>query len=406
MNSFAFALLLVPGLAGFAGGDAQGGGSGPTVVLDLPLHDGRIEVREVLEQLCREAGVDPGDRLQGIGWTLDVESVLGRLRLDILEELLPGAVDIAIREDRVVVEISTAELRDQVEGLLERIDLGWPAGPEQASFGMTVVTDEDPQAPLEALPAGTTRTVVLVHGLEDPGWTWRDLVPRLVDSGEVVVRFRYPGDQPIADSSDLFAGELRRLAESGVRRVDLVAHSMGGLIARDVLTRTAHYAGDGSGGGRYPAVGRLIMLGTPTHGAPLARLWGGGEATVDLAPGSDFLRRLNERPHSNGTLYTIVAGSVSPLSGQEIDRLEGAWERFAGDARAGAYGSGRAWGLLKALSRGLGDGIVSTDSARLAGVDDVVIVEANHLSMIVNVFSSERVPPAIPIVLDRLGGGG
>ncbi len=398
--------VLVGGLAALAGGGERPveapQSSGRTVVLELPLQDGRVEVRDVLDQLCREAGVDPGDRLQGIEWTIDVESLLGRLRLDVLEELLPGAVDAEAGDDRLVVEIDTALLRTQLEGLLQRIDWSWPLERERTSYGMTVVTPGDPLAPLEALPAGTARAVVLIHGLEDPGWTWRDLVPRLVDEGHVVIRFRYPGDQPVTDSTDLLAGELQRLAGAGVRRVDLVAHSMGGLVARDVLTRAAYYGGDGSGGGRYPAAGRLIMLGTPNRGAPLSRVMGGEEA-VDLAPGSDFLRRLNQRPHAAGTTYTIVAGSISPLSDQEIDRLAAAWDRLTGSTRAEEPRSGLASGLLKSLTRGLGDGLVSADSARLAGVDDVVVVEANHMSMIVNVIPSDRVPPAIPIVLDRLG---
>ena len=58
---------------------------------------------------------------------------------------------------------------------------------------------------------------------------------------------------------------------------------------------------------------------------------------------------------------------------------------------------------LQSLSDGVGDGVVSIESARLAGVDDFVTVEGNHLSMIRNVTaSSTRLPPAIPIVLDRL----
>ena len=45
---------------------------------------------------------------------------------------------------------------------------------------------------------------------------------------------------------------------------------------------------------------------------------------------------------------------------------------------------------------------MSIDSAKLAGVDDFVVIKADHIGMIVNVVPSDRTPPAIPIILDRL----
>lgn len=87
--------------------------------------------------------------------------------------------------------------------------------------------------------------------------------------------FEYPNDGPVADAAGLLARELQALRDSGLERVDVVAHSMGGLVARDALTRKAYYAGDGTGGRRYPALDRLILIGTPNHGSPLAVLWVG-----------------------------------------------------------------------------------------------------------------------------------
>ena len=79
-----------------------------------------------------------------------------------------------------------------------------------------------------------------------------------------------------------------------------------------------------------------------------------------------------------------------------LDRLQ----RLAGDdAPVGLSGVSRA---LQAMVNGLGDGIVSINSARLEGVTDIVTVEADHIGLIANVIPSDRTPPAIPIVLDRL----
>ena len=58
---------------------------------------------------------------------------------------------------------------------------------------------------------------------------------------------------------------------------------------------------------------------------------------------------------------------------------------------------------LSALTEGIGDGAVSLDSTRLEGVADHVTVAGNHLSMIRNVStSSHRLPPALPVILERL----
>src|SRR5690606_5391257 len=67
---------------------------------------------------------------------------------------------------------------------------------------------------------------------------------------------------------------------------------------------------------------------------------------------------------------------------------------------------------LRALAARLGDGVVPVESARLPGVEDVVVVEADHRSMVKRVDLVARAralvngappgePPAIPVVLDR-----
>jgi hypothetical protein len=55
-----------------------------------------------------------------------------------------------------------------------------------------------------------------------------------------------------------------------------------------------------------------------------------------------------------------------------------------------------------ALTDGLGDGLVTVESTRLAGVPHRT-VDGTHLSMIRNITSdSRRIPPAVPIIVERL----
>jgi pimeloyl-ACP methyl ester carboxylesterase len=270
--------------------------------------------------------------------------------------------------------------------------------------------------------------VLLVHGFNDPGWIWDDLVPALQDAGHAVGRFEYPDNDPIRESADLLAAELAEALRLGVERVDLVAHSMGSLVARDMLTRPELHATRGCRA-RLPRVGRLIMLGPPNHGSAMAHLadWNrvrdrifgadrGGErsdepvaAVVDLLPGSDFLRELNARSHPAHTEYTIVAGRLLRLS---IEPMRAAVEQVATRMPRWA----RRWlddpprcaveELVEEMVRGVGDGLVTIDSATLPGVEDLVIVDANHVDMIVNVMPGPESPKAVPIVLERLERGG
>jgi pimeloyl-ACP methyl ester carboxylesterase len=280
-----------------------------------------------------------------------------------------------------------------------------------------------------------SRVVVLIHGLDDPGFMWRDLIPALRGRGLTVARFEYPNDGPISDSADLFAAALRELRNRDVETVDIVAHSMGGLVTRDVLTRKAYYDGDGAGTEDLPAVDRFIMLGTPNHGSNMARLRGlgelrehlyrafngdvpafsfgedgDGEAAIDLLPDSDFLRRLNARPLPTHTAFSIVAAQWSPLDGSDVKSLVRNVQEFAGSTNSSQWlrdlansGDGEsAAALMTEAVNGLGDGCVTIDSTRIQGVEDFEVVRGNHLSMIVNITSKDVVPPAVPIVVNRL----
>lgn len=308
-----------------------------------------------------------------------------------------------------------------------------PDGVRRSGVAVTGGPDAvEPEPPGGGWPE---HVVVLVHGLDDPGWIWRELAPALAAAGRRVAEMHYPNDGPIADSADLFAAELARARDLGVERIDVVAHSMGGLVTRDVLTRDAYYAGDGSGGERFPTVDRFIMCGTPNHGSAMARLqgiselrdqvarfargdgvWGGhrldgaGEAGRDLLPGSAFLEDLNDRPLARDVRHTIIAGRVSPVGGDEAGRVGRRVQDFVDRAGApswlrDAFGDfdERAEMAVGRVARGLGDGLVTIDSARLDGVDDFHVVDANHATMVWNVLpGSDTVPPALPIVLERL----
>ena len=229
--------------------------------------------------------------------------------------------------------------------------------------------------------------------------------------------FVYPNDQPITDSADLFAGHLAKLPTTGIKSMSLVAHSMGGLVSREVLTNTK-YTG-------YPQANRLITVGTPHHGSPLAHFQfvgeirdqivrafsgdgllfgavfdGAGEAKIDLLPNSEFLTTLNARPNPQGLTITCIIGNASPVDMNEVRDFE----TKCADLLNGGQNDQKFSKAIEQLTNGIGDGCVSMASAHLEGVSDEVVVQANHRSMLrtIPVISTTKQPPSIPIILDRL----
>ena len=88
------------------------------------------------------------------------------------------------------------------------------------------------------------------------------------------MEYRYPNDQRISKSARAFARQMVALKQAGVSRITIVAHSMGGLVTREMLTHEDFYAGKGTNHETYPDVARLIMVGTPNKGSSLVRLRG------------------------------------------------------------------------------------------------------------------------------------
>jgi pimeloyl-ACP methyl ester carboxylesterase len=162
--------------------------------------------------------------------------------------------------------------------------------------------------------------VLMLHGYMATRGAVRLLERRLVERGHVVVTYRlgpvHLGD--IRRSAGLIARKIESLAgQTGVGRVDIVAHSMGGLVALDYVKRL----------GGWRRVRRLILLGTPIQGtwsallgmitAPL------GRASVQLLPGSRFLRELAAEPLPPGPEVVTIAGERDWLAPQASTVLPG-----------------------------------------------------------------------------------
>lgn len=126
-----------------------------------------------------------------------------------------------------------------------------------------------------------------------PGW--RDDAEDIDALRMAFVEMGWPGPRVRAVSFEDPVGSnvehAREIAEAvrsmrlrtGAERVDVVAHSMGGLAVRHYL----HFEGGAE------EVRRVVFLGTPHRGTVAAMLaW--GEGGREMVPGSEFLDRLNQ----------------------------------------------------------------------------------------------------------------
>ncbi|MGW2016168.1 esterase/lipase family protein [Streptomyces sp. NPDC001927] len=134
---------------------------------------------------------------------------------------------------------------------------------------------------------GTGRPVVLLHGFADNRSVFVLLRRSLVRHGRHPVEsFNYsPLTNDLRVAAELLGRHVEELcARTGHHEVDIVGHSLGGLIAR-------HYVQRQGGDAR---VRTLVMLGTP-HSGTTAAPWAGAHPLVrQMRPGSDVLQELAE----------------------------------------------------------------------------------------------------------------
>ena len=170
-------------------------------------------------------------------------------------------------------------------------------------------------------PSAASPPVLLIHGYLATRGSVHLLERRLTELNHVVMTYPlgplHLGD--IRASSRFIAGKVESLlTQTGVEKVDVVAHSMGGLVALDYLKR--------GGGARH--VRRLVLMGTPARGtwsallglmtAPL------GKGGRQLLPGSAFLRELDSTPLPPGPEVVTLSGDRDWLAPPRTTRIKGA----------------------------------------------------------------------------------
>ncbi len=175
-----------------------------------------------------------------------------------------------------------------------------------------------PTSASAAAPASND-PVVVVAGLFGPAFFYEPLAARFRAGGTEAFVFQLTniGTGDIADTAEDLASFVAGVrADTGAAKVDLVAHSEGGLVSRQYIK----YEGGAS------TVDSLVTLGTPNYGTAVANILdfiGAGNclgivACQQMAIGSDFLATLNAGDDTIGSvrytnIYTALDELVRPV---------------------------------------------------------------------------------------------
>jgi triacylglycerol lipase len=156
-------------------------------------------------------------------------------------------------------------------------------------FGLFNIKSQD-------LTRGET-PVLLLHGLFDnrASWFWfkKQLKQRGINNVITINLSSWHSEEILTELLSKRIDELRH--QLGVNKVNLVGHSMGGIIARNYIQLRE---GENK-------IDKLVCLGSPHAGSKLAT-FSVSPLGRHLIPGSAFLQRLNSAPHPTQVTTTNI----------------------------------------------------------------------------------------------------
>jgi pimeloyl-ACP methyl ester carboxylesterase len=247
--------------------------------------------------------------------------------------------NVELPDSQTSISIAPGESRE-VEYLWDTSGWAWETGGIPASDREVKVEMTEPTVPTKNLSADVLiipRPVILAHGLwaDYTAWDGYDRFFKQAHStswnsyavganpSDGVMNTGEKGTWKPSNSIGQNADGLKKQIEA-VRRnknawqVDIVAHSMGGLIARYYIAEMMDILPTG-----VPVVSRLVQLGTPNEGSPCAYLadftfWMLGKQTravQDLLPVrlEKFNRSIRNR---RGTRFSVLVGNSVPQTCQ------------------------------------------------------------------------------------------
>jgi len=189
-----------------------------------------------------------------------------------------------------------------------------------------------------------TETVIVLHGIARTNKQTHLLAKRIADAGYEVYNINYPSTEyTIEELVEYLHNEFQKYEIKEKPKVNIVAHSMGGLLTRAYLKE-------------YPMenLNRIVMISTPNHGSEVV----------------DFFK--------DWKIYTNIFGPAGQQLGtndEEVQKLFSSLDDYEFSVIAG----GRSFNpIFSAMLDGPDDGAVSVESTKLEGMKDHIVVPNLH----------------------------
>ena len=385
----------------------------------IPVHEGRLQWGDLFRGLARARGFDD-QAFDGL-WserTVRVTGTGGRVVLGMIDRAFGPGVEIQIAVDEETGN-GRAEIVLDRRGLLasqrrfkQRVKQALRFARSNRNQYELIFDDHWTETPIDK------NLVLLIHGLQSDTGRIGGILDDVRKLGHPCATFDYPNDQPIDESARVLAERLATLAEEHPdRKLTLITHSMGGLLARAVIENEQLDPGNAK---------QLIMIACPNHGSLLAHLsfgfdfWeylaerdrrlmerfyaaiedGLGEATDDLQPKSLFLEQLNSRPRNPNVRYTNLLGNAAPLSDESLLGLRSTLKKIGDRNRFVRFLGDRLDDYLADLDEvveGKGDGAVAIKRGRLEDVPDTEALDFNHLD-----FAGPKESPGMAVIREAV----
>lgn len=255
-------------------------------------------------------------------------------------------VPVELESDRAVVVVT---------GYQGEAELGQLKTVKVFSRPLSDISYNSPPFRYQPLDGKPCRSLVLVHGYLGTEISLRTMRQTLRGMYDHVFMYAYEYNDYITGNAARFASWMNDLAITGQgKRCDIVAHSLGGLVAREAIENR----------GLSTYVDNLVTLGTPHQGdswaatpvlAPLTSLlldqgsWMSGNyfeslyryffnatghmsVLADLNPTSPFIEQLNRPSHTSCT-YITIAGELPEWGGDlAVTARNANWSGLAEEA--------------------------------------------------------------------------
>lgn len=191
--------------------------------------------------------------------------------------------------------------------------------------------------------------VVVVHGIARTYRSMRSLAKFLKAQGYPVLNVGYPSTRiPLESLIEHINKQVVAFNRDPQRKIHFVGYSLGGLLARGVISRH-----------RPPNLGRVVQLAPPNQGSEVADFW------------------------KTNFLFQWVFGPA----GQDLGAEEKSFGRILGpvDYELGVIAGNRSWDpISSAMIQGPNDGKVSVERTKVPGLTDHLVIPATHTFIIYN----------------------